>query len=626
MSIISSLGFAQSTTEQEEVVVQETPALTTPSEIVMPTAQESFLTRYLRFFVRGFDVTEIVEEEMPYEPITAGAEDSVFQERLNQIHTLMDLPYNPRVRAYIESYIVRRRNQMRAMLMLSRYYFPMFEKELEKHGMPDELKYLAVIESALNPRAVSRAGASGPWQFMYRTGRMFGLRVTPELDERFDPEKSTEAAVLYLKSLHSQFDCWTLALAAYNSGPGTVRRAITRARGKRDFWEIYQFLPRETRNYVPGFIGATYAFTYYREHGITLSETDWPEIMDSVVIHQRLHFDQIAQFTGTPMQTIRDHNPQYLKDVVPASEENPFVLRLPANFILKFIEYSDTIFMAPLSEQETQQPALTATGEQSTRGQLSRVTYRVKRGDALSLIAVRFGVTVPQLKEWNNLQSDFLRVNQNLTIYTNRTNLRDMTEVVAVQNAERERAAAVAAANPPPAQQTQTQQPARPATTTTTQNRPATTSTSTTQQQRATTTPATTETSTPTTVLPRTPTGQNQAQTRPTNTATTSARTVPTQPTPITPNQQAAQRTQSNVPLRSATGNMQSSNVTVVPSRNRAATTGKIVHHSVQRGETLFSIQRKHPGSSIQDIINMNGLRDNGNKIYPGQTLKIRVN
>jgi membrane-bound lytic murein transglycosylase D len=375
LSTISSLGFAQDTIREEVIIVQETPVLIVP-EIIVPQGQESFLTRYLRFFDKNFDVTEIIEDETNYEPVS-GMSDSVFIERLNQINTLMDLPYNPRVRSYIEVYTSRRRNQTRAMLMLSRYYFPTFERELEKHELPQELKYISIIESALNPRAVSRAGASGLWQFMLRTGQMFGLRVNKELDERFDPEKSTEAAVLYLKSLHKRFDCWTLALAAYNSGPGTVNRAITRARGKRDFWEIYNFLPRETRNYVPAFIGATYAFTYHLEHGITLSETDWPEIMDTLMIHQKLHFDVIAQFTGTPMQTIRDHNPQYKLDYIPESE-TPFVLKLPANCILKFIEYSDLIFAVPFPEKETK-PTERIAENQQTRGQLSKITYRVKR-------------------------------------------------------------------------------------------------------------------------------------------------------------------------------------------------------------------------------------------------------
>jgi len=613
------MGFAQNTIEQVVVYVpedQEIQVFQPAPTIIIPEGQESFLTRYLRF--RGtFDIYEILEEDLNYEPVGEAA-DSIFQERLNQINSLMDLTYNPRVRGQIERY-TSRVNHTRTVLMRSRYYFPIFERELAKHGLPEELKYLAVIESALNPHAVSRMGASGIWQFMYRTGKAHGLRINDEVDERFDVEKSTEAAVLYLKSLHDRFGCWTLAIAAYNGGQGRVNRAITRARGRRDFWEIYNFLPRETRNYVPIFIGATYAMTFYREHGITLSEMDWPEPMDTVHIHQRVHFDQIAQFTGAPMQTIRDHNPQYRRDLIPANDTTHFVLRLPAHFILNFIEYQDTIFATPFPEPEDETQDRLAENQQQGRGQLSRVTYRVRRGDALSLIAVRFGVTVSQLKQWNNLASDRINVNQNLIIYTNRTNLRDMTEVVAIQTAERARAAELAAANqPPPAQQQPAQQQQRPAATTT-QNRPATASAA------RPATPATQQSSTPptTTVPARQPAAQSQTQARP---VTSPARPAPAQPTPIVNNQQA-QRAQSNTPVRSATGNMQSGNVAVVQSRNtRAASSGTIVHYRVQRGETLFSIQRKHPGSNIQEIINMNGLRDNGNRIYPDQVLRIRVN
>ncbi|MCL2682991.1 MAG: transglycosylase SLT domain-containing protein [Bacteroidales bacterium] len=498
---IASLGFAQDTIEQAPVTtfseISDSAVISDYIEqdsvkilpLTLHVSQESFLTRHLRYFDKRFDVTEIVEEDLNYEPLYENV-DSIFQERLNQINTLMHLPYNPRVRAYIEVYTSRKRNQTRTMLMLSRYYFPIFERELAKHGLPEELKYLAIIESALNPRAVSRVGASGLWQFMYRTGKSLGLRVNNELDERFDPEKSTEAAVLYLKSLYNRFGCWTLAIAAYNSGQGTVNRAITRAKGKRDFWEIYKFLPRETRNYVPAFIGATYAMTYYREHNIIPSDTDFPEIMDTLMINQKVYFDRIAHFTGVPIQTIRDHNPQYKLDFIPEDKE-PFVLRLPAIYILRFIENSDTIFTSPIPENVRHAIELLA-GNQSSRG-ASKVTYRVKHGDNLSSIAARFGVRVSQLKEWNNLKSDLLKINQNLVIYTTKPN-------------------------------------------------------------------------------------------------------------------------------------HQTGNVAALQSKNTSTTDGKFVHHKVQKGETLFSIQRKHPGSTIQDIINLNNLSDSGSRIYPNQVLKIRVN
>jgi membrane-bound lytic murein transglycosylase D len=594
--------------------------------LISQTPQESFLTQWLRFFSRGFDASELIEQDFEYAPIFEGA-DSVFQERLKNINTLMDLPYNARVRSYIEVYISRRRTQTKVMLELSKYYFPIFERELEKHGLPEELKYLPIIESALNPRAMSHAGAAGLWQFMYRTGRMYGLKADRELDERLDPEKATEAAALYLKSLYNTYKDWTLAIAAYNCGPGNVNRAIRRARNKRDYWEIYNYLPRETRNYVPAFIGATYAMTYYREHGITVSETSFPEIGDTLMINQRVRFDRIAQFTGVPIQTIRDHNPQYKMDFIPESQE-PFILRLPANYILKFIEYSDSIYEPPISESDS-----VATEFITAKGVLSKVTYRVKRGDNLSLIGVRFGVTVAQLKEWNNLTSDLLKINQNLTIYTTKTNLRDMTEVVAIQNAERAKAAELAATNqaasqPAPSPQRQLQQ-TQPSRTTTAQNRPATTTSTTpkpaTQQQNTASSSTTnTQTSAPSTTTQSQAKPSNNQAVKPNVVPAATSRTTPTHPTPLA--NQTTSPSQA-IPLKSTTGNVRSSNVAVVQSKNaKTATDSKFVYYKVQKGETLFSIQRKHQGSSVQEIINLNNLRDNGNKIYPNQVLKIRVN
>ena len=716
------MGFAQDTIEQKDTLMPEVPLLVA-CEIVTPELPESFLTRQLNIFgqLRTGEFESFAEYVSDYEPDWDEYADSIFAARLSQINTEIDLRYNPRVRSVIERYIVRRRNQTHTTLMLGRYYFPIFEQMLAEHGMPAELRFLAVIESSLNPQAVSRVGASGLWQFMYRTGRAFGLRVTDELDERFDPYKATEAAVLYLRQLHNRFGCWTLALAAYNSGQGTVNRAITRARGNRDFWAIYNFLPRETRSFVPIFIAATYAMTFHEEHGITLSETDWPEPMDTVMIRQRIHFDQIAKFTGIPVQTLRNHNPQYRRDIIPASENDPFVLRLPADFILRFIEYSDSIFANPFPprleiDEETDR---IAENLQPATAPVTRVTYRVRRGDVLGLIALRFGVTVAQLKTWNNLPSDLIRVNQQLIIYTRRTNLRDMTEVVAFQNAQRARAAELAAAqqatqqqapavaqaqqrppptqapqrqpvpqatanrppptqtpqrqpipqattNRPPPTQTPQRQPIPQATTNrpatvpaTAQNRPATAAVTPTPQRQpvpqatanrpanaqvaqnrpanasvapvrpaTTNTPATQAQNRPATVTPapQRPAVPQVTANRPTNAQVAQNRPAQVQPPPIVNNHVTQRQQANNNAVRTAGATQQASNVPVVQSRNVRAESGTIVHHRVQRGETLFSIHRRYPGSNIQEIIAMNNLRDNGNRIFPDQVLRIRIN
>ncbi|MDR2907328.1 MAG: transglycosylase SLT domain-containing protein, partial [Bacteroidales bacterium] len=426
LGLWSLQGFAQQDT------VGQMPVLEV-SELSNVAPQESYITKYLRFFDRRFDVAEIVEDDEEIVPML-GSEDSIYQERLQNINSLMQLPYNTKVRNYIDVYLSKKRNQTKVMLALSRYYFPVFERELAKHNLPDELKYLAIIESALNPRAYSRAGAGGLWQFMYRTGKMYGLKVDKELDERFDAEKATVAATLYLKYLYGLYNDWTLAIAAYNCGPGNVNKAIRRARNKRDYWEIYNFLPRETRNYVPAFIGATYAMTYYREHGIAIAETEFPEVTDTLMITKELYFSRISEFTGVPLQTIRDYNPQYKLDFIPERQE-AFTLKLPCDYILKFIEFADSIYANPPSKEEAIISELMA--EQKLTQAPSKVTYRVKRGENLSLIAVRFGVKVDQLMEWNDLKSTLLQVNQILTVYTIKRNMRDMSEVVAYQNAEK---------------------------------------------------------------------------------------------------------------------------------------------------------------------------------------------
>ncbi len=614
------------------------------SEMPVTTDEEDYLSRYLKFFDKNFDATTVLEDDENYAPLFEGA-DSVFEERLKNISSPIHLPYNEKVRRYIEVYITQKRMQTKVMLALSKYYFPIFERELAKQGLPEELKYVAIIESALNPRAMSRMGAGGLWQFIYRTGKAYGLRIDKDIDERFDAEKATVAAVTFLKDLYREHNDWTLAIAAYNCGSGNVRKAIRRAKNKKDYWEIYNYLPRETRGYLPAFIGATYAMTYYREHGISVSETEFPEVCDTLMISQELHFSRLSQFSGAPMQTILNYNPQYKSDFIPQSDE-PFVLKLPANYILKVIEYKDTIF-APVPKETDSVEMLAENKEQQKV--LSKITYRVKRGDNLSLLAVRFEVKVDEIKDWNELQSDALKVNQNLTIYTTKGNVRDLSGVVAVQNAEKAKAAELAAAQASATPATTTKPQNKPATSTskpaTSTGKPATTTkpaSTTTARNIAATNPAQKTSAQQTTASPTTRTPartqaptQTPTQTRPTTIAANRPRTTTTAPARITTKAPTTTRTvvptakpQSQaMPLKSATRNMQSRNVAVIQSKNaKNATTGKFVHYKVKSGETLFAIQRKHPGSNIQEIINMNNLRDNGNKIYPNQVLKIRVN
>ena len=254
--------------------------------------------------------------------------DSVYIDRLSRIPAVMEMPYNEIIRKFIDMYTGRLRNQVSFMLSACNFYMPIFEEALDAYNLPLELRYLPIIESALNPSAVSRAGASGLWQFMLATGKMYGLESNSLVDERRDPIKATWAAARYLKELYAIYGDWNLVIAAYNCGPGTINKAIRRANGKTDYWEIYNFLPKETRGYVPAFIAANYVMTYYCDHNICPMETNIPASTDTIQVNKKLHFEQIADICGVSLEQIKSLNPQYKKNVIPG-DSKPYTLRLP---------------------------------------------------------------------------------------------------------------------------------------------------------------------------------------------------------------------------------------------------------------------------------------------------------
>lgn len=366
---------------------------------------EFFLSKYLKFFQYrdSFKDVSAMEETIP---LIENA-DSIYKERLQSLSFVDNFTYNDKVKNYIDVYVNKRRKQVQVMLALSQYYFPIFEEALDKNGVPTELKYLPIIESALNPYAVSRAGASGLWQFMPQTGKLYDLRVGKHVDERYDPEKASNAAAIYLRDLYNIFNDWTLALAAYNCGPGNVNKAIKKAKGKKDFWEIYEFLPAETRGYVPAFIGATYAMNYYQEHGLYMKAEDFPLLTDTVMINQDLKLDHVASVIGLPLQVIKDLNPQYKNGFIPGKDES-YSLRLPVNFVTKFIVNQDSIYVSTIGAE----PQVAANRE------TEKINYRVKKGDNLGAVAHKYQVTSEDIKKWNHLKSNMLKVNQNLVIYT----------------------------------------------------------------------------------------------------------------------------------------------------------------------------------------------------------------
>lgn len=350
--------------------------------------------------------------------------DSVYIDRLSRIPAIMEMPYNEIVRKFIDMYAGRLRNQVSFMLSASNFYMPIFEEALDAYNLPLELKYLPIIESALNPSAVSRAGASGLWQFMLATGKMYGLESNSLVDERRDPIKATWAAARYLKELYAIYGDWNLVIAAYNCGPGTINKAIRRANGKTDYWDIYNLLPKETRGYVPAFIAANYVMTYYCDHNICPMETNIPASTDTVQVSKNLHFEQIADICGISIEQIKSLNPQYKKNIIPG-DSKPYTLRLPQSHISIFIDQQDTIYAHRADELFRNRKTIAIndnTPPSSTRAKASagngKLTYhKIKNGETLGTIATKYRVRIKDIQSWNGLRNTKITAGKQLKIY-----------------------------------------------------------------------------------------------------------------------------------------------------------------------------------------------------------------
>lgn len=341
--------------------------------------------------------------------------DSVISKRLRLMPCVMEMPFNNNVRTFVDLYTVRRRSQLSYLQGLGDYYFRLFEQVLDKNKLPLELKYLPVIESALNPTAISRVGAAGLWQFMAATGRMYGLEINSLVDERMDPYKSTHAAVRYLKDLYDIYGDWHLVIAAYNCGPGNVNKAIRRAGGKQDYWTIYPFLPAETRGYVPIFIAANYAMYYAHAHNICKATIEFPKAIDTVMINQRVHFEQIAQVLDIPKEQIKMMNPQYRREIIPG-DIKPYAVILPLKKTGVFIDKFDEI-VAYKADSLVNNRRAEVSVTQSAASSGGRVTYHtVRKGQTLSGIAVRYGVSVARIRQWNNIKGSMIRPGQRIKI------------------------------------------------------------------------------------------------------------------------------------------------------------------------------------------------------------------
>ena len=365
---------------------------------------------HVQYFTKRDDYCHDDEENV-YFP------DSVYADRLSRLPAMIPLPYNNVVRDCIDLYTERRRGLVRYMLGMADYYFPIIEKILDKHGLPLELKYLAVVESALNPVALSRVGACGLWQFMLPTGKQYGLTINSLVDDRRDPVKATEAACEYFKDMYAIYKDWSLVMASYNCGPGNVNKAIKRSGGKTNFWDIFSYLPKETRSYVPLFIAANYVMNYYCDHNLCPLETDIPLATDTIHIHKILHLQQVADVLGVDMAQLRALNPQYKRDIVPGHSAEEAVLKLPAVQTYAFIDHEDSIYAYRKAELLPDYMITVSGGATPGAATREQITHIVLRNENIYTIANRYGVTARDIKKWNRLSSNRLPRGKRLKLY-----------------------------------------------------------------------------------------------------------------------------------------------------------------------------------------------------------------
>jgi len=430
--LLTASGFSQ----EEIVLTEETDSLaTTQPQLTLASLKDSiknsFVVHKTSYVIDSLWRQELYNSDL-FEEMFASVssleisdmevEDfkdfsiNEFNKKLESLNRRVpfDVAYHPALESVVKSYLQKRRKSLQRLMHLSTYYFPMFEQELDKHNLPLELKYLAIVESALNPNARSRVGATGLWQFMYPTGKMFGLEVSSYVDERSDPLRATEAACLYLKSLYNVFGDWDLALAAYNSGPGNVSRAIRRSGGETNYWKIRHNLPKETAGYVPAFLATMFIFEFAEELGFKMPKTAMPYLAtDTIHVKETISFKDISELFELPIEEIKFFNPSYKLDIIPYIENKNYTLRLPVDALGAFVSNENHIYnyLAEKTKGDTKLPVLV--------NQDTQITYKVKKGDYLGKIANKYGVTVNNIKKWNNLKSTNLNVGQRLVIYTN---------------------------------------------------------------------------------------------------------------------------------------------------------------------------------------------------------------
>lgn len=390
------------------------PALADPDTLLYPLKDDSLLQQWDRFYYSRWTLTDSLEFSEPAAFETLSQEEYAKGMEKLDAQSPIEFVMNRSIKNYIESYLIRRPKQVTKLLAWGNYYFPLFEAALDRYGLPMELKYLPVIESALNPRAKSPVGAAGLWQFMYGTGKVYGLEVSSYTDDRMDPYLATDAACRHLKDLYDTYGDWNLVLAAYNAGPGNVRRAVSRSGGKTNYWQIRPFLPIETQNYVPAFMAACYVMTYAPEYGFQGPNLapHWTTV-DTVHCKRQIRFSQLQQVLEIPEEQLQVLNPRYKEGIVPAwSKGNPSALVLPREKAGIFIAKEDSIYAMVAADE--------AANAYETPPYLEvdqRIRYRVKPGDYLGKIAEKYGCRVSDIRRWNGMKSDAIREGQRLTLY-----------------------------------------------------------------------------------------------------------------------------------------------------------------------------------------------------------------
>lgn len=359
--------------------------------------------------------------------------DSIYVDRLSRIPTIMEMPYNNIVRKFIDQYTGRLRHSVSYMLGATNFYIPIFEEALALYNLPLELKYLPVIESALDPTAVSRKGATGLWQFMLSTAKRYDLKINSLVDERRDPIKASFAAAQYLNDLYKVYGDWNLVIAAYNCGPTSLNKAIHRAGGSKDYWTIYPYLPKETRGYVPAFIAANYVMNYYCEHNICPMRARLIDGNDTVVVNKDLHLEQVASVCGVEMEKIKAFNPQYKTSLVPGNSYD-CILRLPSEAALKFIDLGDSVYSYRSSElftkrktveineaelekqQNSARRSYSSSRRRSSRSSRRSKSVTIKNGQTLSEIAEKYGTSVSKLRRLNGIKGSSIRAGKKIRV------------------------------------------------------------------------------------------------------------------------------------------------------------------------------------------------------------------